>query len=83
MKTNKGYSYYTMYIFISLALVMGIIIGMMFQQMLFTASAVEIGNSLEGSTFNIQVDFNETKLVEEFRDKIVPVLNESINEAKQ
>ena len=58
----------------------GMIIGMVFQQMIFTASAVEFGESLEGVTVN--VDLNETVLVDKFKEVFITLFNQTIQENK-
>lgn len=58
----------------------GVIIGMILQQMIFTASAVEIARGLEGTTFNVEVNLNETQLIEEFKESFIPVFNQTMQE---
>ncbi len=57
----------------------GILLGMVIQQMIFIGGAIEFAEGLEGTTFNIEIDINETKLIDGFRDVaenvIVPALN--------
>ena len=60
-------------------LFIGIVLGMVFQQMILTASAVEIAEGLEGTTFNVEVDINETKLVEGIKEAFLPIINETRN----
>ncbi len=45
---------------------MGFTIGMVWQQAHFIKGAVEIAEGLEGTTFNIEVDINETIMVDRF-----------------
>ena len=59
----------------------GMILGMATQQMIFIISAVEFGESLEGTTFNIEIDINETKLIEGFRE-VTEELTSSLNNSK-
>ncbi len=49
---------------IFLALFGGIIIGMIFQQQVFIIGAEEVAEALEGTTFNLEIDLNETILAE-------------------
>jgi len=58
----------------------GIWLGMIFQQMIFTASLVEFGESLEGTNIEINVNLNETQLIEGFRKTIIPILNQTNQE---
>ena len=58
----------------------GMMIGMIIQQMIFTASAVEFGESLEGVTFNIEVDLNETIIVDRISEIWTPIFNQTIQE---
>ena len=58
----------------------GIIIGMITGQMVFKVIVVEVGESLEGTTFNIEVDLNETQLIEGFKESFIPIFNETIQE---
>ena len=52
------------YIAFGIGLIGGIMFGMILQQMLFIHSFVEIGHSLKGTTFNLEIDINETELVD-------------------
>ena len=54
---------------------MGYILGSTLQQAHFIKGAVEIVEGLEGTTFNIEVDINETIMV----DRIIEFFNETIN----
>ena len=65
-----------------ICMVIGIIIGMQLQQMIFIAGMVEFGESLEGTNIEVNIDFNETKLIEGFRDSLIPVLNQSVQEKR-
>ncbi len=66
----------------SIALIGGVILGMMIQQVIFVAGTVKFGESLEGVTLNVEVDINETKLVNGFTEILIPFLNQTINEEK-
>jgi len=74
---------YMLIIGLAVGLLGGIILGMIIQQMIFTASAVEVGESLEGTTFNVEVDLNETQLVEGFKETFLPIFNQTIQENKE
>ena len=75
MKTN-----YMLWIGLGIGILGGIVLGMMIQQMIFTASAVEFGESLEGTTFNLEIDLNETQLIEGFKKEFLPLFNQTIQE---
>lgn len=62
---------------IAIGILSGIPMGMVMQQSLFTAAAVEVGESLEGTTFNVEIDFNETQLMDRMAEIMIPILNES------
>ena len=49
---------------------MGFILGMLVQQQMLIKSAYEIATGLEGTTFNIEVDINETLIVDRTMDKM-------------
>jgi hypothetical protein len=65
-----------------LGIIGGIIIGMQLQQMIFIAGIVEFGESLEGTNIEVNIDFNETKLIEGFTNSLIPVLNQSVQEKR-
>jgi len=52
----------------------GTLLGMQIQQMIFIAGMVEIAEGLEGTNIEINVDLNETQIVEGF----TKFLNESL-----
>ncbi len=58
----------------------GIPVGMIMQQMMLTSAAVEIGESLEGTTFDVSVDINETQMVDRIMDRFLPLINQTINQ---
>ncbi len=58
----------------------GILIGMIMQQAVLTYQMVEFGESLEGTTFNIEVDINETVLVDRFTEVFIPIFNQTLQE---
>ena len=71
------------YIAGGIGLIGGIVIGMLLQQMLFTASFVEIGHSLKGTTFNLEIDINETELVDRAYENMREFgLFDNLNETK-
>ncbi len=54
-----------MIIFIYIAILsVGIIIGMLLQQLIIQKTAIKIMNALDGSNIEINIDLNETQLVE-------------------
>lgn len=54
----------------------GFILGMVTQQAYFIKGAVEVAEGLEGTTFNIEIDINETIMV----DRFFELFNETIIE---
>ena len=52
----------------------GTLLGMQIQQMIFIAGMVEIAEGLEGTNIEINVDLNETQIVEGF----TKFINESL-----
>ncbi len=63
---------------VGIGLLGGILLGFVMQQMLFTASAIEFGESLEGVDIEVNVDINETIMV----NKLIEFFNETLNENK-
>lgn len=45
-------------------LIFGIILGIILQQNIYKNGLVEIAEALDGTSFNVEIDFNETKLVD-------------------
>jgi len=76
MKTNK-----IIIISLIIGIIVGMFIGMVIQQIIIVKSISKARESLEGvvSKINIEVDINETKLVETIW-KILPDLNSKIIE---
>jgi len=54
----------------------GIMLGMVIQQMIFIAGAVEIAEGLEGTEFNIEIDLNETILVDTMMNRMEDMFEE-------
>jgi len=69
-----------LYIFI---LISGILLGMIFQQLIIKNSMIEIGHSFAGSIEEVNIDMNETKLVEGIKENIIPIFNQTIQENKE
>jgi len=63
-------------------MICGIIIGMTIQQMIFTAAAVEIAEGFDGAEINVEIDLNETQIIEGYKEVIetiiVPALIEEV-----
>ena len=57
----------------------GIILGMLIQQLIFMGGVVEVAEGLEGTTFNIEVDVNETIMV----DRMIEFFNDTIQKEKE
>lgn len=73
---NKGFVFFLLGIFIGL--LAGIYLGMTVQQMVIIAGLVEVGESLEGSHIEVNVDLNETKLTEGFKEVFIHAFNQTI-----
>jgi len=71
---------YMLIIGLMVGLLGGIFLGMTIQQKIFIMGAVQFGESLEGTTFNVEVDLNETQLIEGFKESFLPIFNETIQE---
>jgi len=56
------------------AFIGGMLVGMIIQQMLFTTQVVEIAEGLEGVTLNIEVDVNETLMVDRLTDNMKDIV---------
>ena len=83
MNFKKKYKLWFVLAIAGITFIGGIIIGIVIQQMVFKVIAVEIGESLEGTTFNIEVDLNETILVDRFAEVFIPIFNETMQENTQ
>ncbi len=59
---------------------MGYILGSVLQQSLFIKGAVEVAEGLEGTTFNIEVDINETIMVDRFFELFNDTLQDDLKE---
>lgn len=64
------------FIVLAVGVIGGIILGMSIQQMIFIAGAVEFAEGLEGTSIEINIDLNETQLVEGFTN----FFNETLTE---
>ena len=66
-----------------LAYTMGFMHGALTQQRFFLYGAVEVAEGLEGANIEINVDLNETKIIEGTRkiteEVLVPLLNQTLN----
>ncbi|KKK53604.1 hypothetical protein LCGC14_3093130 [marine sediment metagenome] len=88
MKTEDARKVFILFLILGMMIgvIGGIIIGMIMQQMIFTAAAVEIGESLEGTIENVEIDLNETQIIERYTDfmeeVIIPELKEYAEENK-
>lgn len=75
MKQDKKFFIFGLVCF-GIGILGGVLIGMHWQQMLITASLVEIAEGLEGTNIDVNIDLNETQLIEGFSG----VINQSIKE---
>lgn len=74
-KQKKDKGNYLLITGVIIGLFGGMIIGMMVQQAIFVSAVAEVGRSLEGSTFDIEIDINETHMVDRIIDNFLPVFN--------
>ncbi len=65
---KKGYL--VIYIAAGIGLIFGIVFGMILQQMIITNSFIGIAEGLEGTTFNLEIDINETLMVDRSYEKM-------------
>lgn len=70
-------------IIVAIALFVGIYMGMIIQQMIFIAGMVEFGESLEGTSIEVNVDLNETQLIEGFKEGLLPLFNKTFNDIER
>ncbi len=56
--------------------VMGFILGIVVQQSIFIKGAVEVAQGLEGTEFNIEIDINETIIV----DRMFELFNDTFQD---
>ena len=60
--------------------VMGFSLGMVMQQAHFIKGAVAVAQGLEGTEFNIEIDINETIMVNRFFELINDTLQDNLKE---
>jgi hypothetical protein len=72
-KKNK-YSFLLIVPIVFIPLIGGIFIGMILQQHLFYFGLVQVAEGLEGTNFNIEVDFNETLMTDRITENMQPIL---------
>lgn len=66
---------------IAIGMMAGLYLGFVIQQMIFIAGMVEFGESLEGTDIEVNIDLNETKLIEGFKETFIPIFNQTINKS--
>jgi len=76
METNTLF-WLCIYLLIFIAGMFG---GMLLQQAIIKQSMIEIGYSFTGMISNLEIDINETKMVEEIVKTIIPFINQTIQE---
>jgi len=59
---------------------MGFILGMVLQQAYFIKGAVQVAEGLEGTEFNIEIDINETIMVNRLFELFNDTLQSNFNE---
>ena len=74
-KNNLNWSKVIGYVIIYFMLLFGgFSLGMIYQQMIFIASLVKVAEGLEGTTFNVEVDINETLMTDRITENMKPIL---------
>lgn len=58
------------FILLGIGFLGGFLIGIIYQQTMLTASIIKFGESIEGNTFNLEINLNETKLVEALQQEL-------------
>ncbi len=61
-----------------LCFVFGLYCGAILQQEYYFKVAVGIAEGLEGTNIEVNVDLNETELIEGFKKEFIPILNQTI-----
>ena len=64
---------------ILLGMVIGFLLGIVCQQMIFLTGAVKVAEGLEGTNIEVNIDLNETQLVKGIKEEFMPFFNETIN----
>ena len=64
---------YLVILFILLFFILGMYVGAVLQQEQFIKGAVLIAEGLEGTTFNIEIDLNETLMIDKVTENIKPM----------
>jgi len=68
------------FVMLGIGMVGGFLMGTYYQQMIFTAGLVEFGESLEGTNIEVNIDLNETKLVEGFTKMFNETLTKNLTQ---
>lgn len=71
---EKKFSQVFLISMVAFALVGGMVVGMVLQQQLFYLGLVQVAEGLEGTTFNVEVDFNETLMIDGITENMQPIL---------
>lgn len=81
MKINKKMT--STFILLGIGFLGGLLIGMVVQQAIIQATLMKVAGNLDGvlDGVEIEINFNETKLVEATRDTIVPPIQDIFNES--
>lgn len=74
MNKSKVIMYIIFYLFF---FVIGVVVGMTYQQAITQATLMKVADNLEG--VQVDIDLNETKIVEGITDFYTPLLEEMIN----
>ena len=82
MSNKKKYSLVFLLFMMGLTLVGGLLIGMVLQQQLLYLGLAEIAEGLEGTNFEINIDINETLIVDrtmEHMENVLEQMNQTDN----
>lgn len=76
-KIKEILKYSGLILYSMLILSLGFIIGMIYGETLLISS---VGEALSYTNMNIEININESKLVEELRTSFIPILKETLNQ---
>ncbi len=71
MKKKEGKKF-NISLFITLVFVfgLGMLMGMIVQQAIFQSTLIKFGQALSGSNFEVNIDFNETRMVDRIHENL-------------
>ena len=62
---------------IIIGLLVGILLGTYIQQLILKSIAMEVVEGLKETTFEIEIDLDETELIEKLKEVFIPVIIEA------